>query len=110
MGGALAERLHEAGHQLSLYDIRGRPPFAPTLADAFSGADMGLFCLPDEAAVREAAADLAGAEPPPSLLADLTSSLPTTTRLVAARLVGRGVSMLDVPLSGGVAGAREGGR
>jgi 3-hydroxyisobutyrate dehydrogenase len=108
MGGAVAERLRGAGHQLSLFDIRGGAEFAPTLAAAFSGADLGVFCLPDEAAVRQAAAELAGAERPPPLLVDLTSSLPATTREVAAELAERGVSMLDVPLSGGVAGAREG--
>jgi 3-hydroxyisobutyrate dehydrogenase len=108
MGGALAERLRLAGHDLSLFDIRGGADFAASVAAAASGADLAFFCLPDEAAVRVAAADLARANPPPPLLIDLTSSLPETTRLVAAELAGRGVSMLDVPLSGGVAGAREG--
>ena len=108
MGGALAERLRGAGHQLSLFDIRGGPGFAPSLAEAFSGAEVGFFCLPDEAAVSQAAADLARAERPPPLLVDLTSSLPATTRRVAAQLAALVVSMLDAPLSGGVAGARQG--
>jgi 3-hydroxyisobutyrate dehydrogenase len=108
MGGALAERLRLAGHELTLFDVRPGDGFAPSAAAAGSGADLAFFCLPDEAAVRRAAEDLAQADPVPPLLVDLTSSLPDTTRLVAARLAHSGVAMIDVPLSGGVPGAREG--
>ncbi len=108
MGAVISERLRLAGHDQVLYDVRGGPEFAPSIAVAASGADIVFFCLPDETAVREAATDLACANPPPPLLVDLTSSVPATTRVVAAMLADFGVRMLDVPLSGGVAGAREG--
>jgi 3-hydroxyisobutyrate dehydrogenase len=108
MGSALAERLRLAEHELALFDVRPVDGFAPSVAAAGSGADLAFFCLPDEAAVRAAAEDLAQADPAPPLLVDLTSSLPETTRMVATRLAECGVAMIDVPLSGGVPGAREG--
>lgn len=108
MGSAIAERLRAAGHELALYDVRPGPGRASSLRAAAQGAELVLFSLPDEAAVRLAAAQLLEAEPAPRLLVDLTSSLPESTREVAATLAGRAIAMLDVPLSGGVAGAREG--
>jgi 3-hydroxyisobutyrate dehydrogenase len=108
MGSAIAERLRRAGHELSLYDVRHEAGFAASLALAVGGAELAFFCLPDEAGVRQAASELAAVRVPPPLLVDLTSSLPATTRLVAGQLARRGIRMLDVPLSGGVAGAREG--
>jgi 3-hydroxyisobutyrate dehydrogenase len=108
MGGAIAARLSGAGFEPALYDIRGGPGLAPSLTAAAAGADLALFCLPDESAVRIASHELLKAEPLPKLLVDLTSSLPATTREVALLLAQRGIGMIDAPLSGGVAGARDG--
>ncbi len=84
MGGAIAGRLRAAGHRLTLYDP----------------------CLPDAHAVEASLPGLVEAAPP--VVVDLTSSLPATTRRVAAALAPLGVDLLDCPLSGGVAGARAG--
>jgi 3-hydroxyisobutyrate dehydrogenase len=108
MGGAIRERLEAGGHGVAAYDVRGGAGLAPSLPAAAAGADLVFFSLPDEAAVRSAAGELAEVDDPPPLLVDLTSSLPRTTRAVAGRLAARGIAMLDAPLSGGVAGAREG--
>jgi 3-hydroxyisobutyrate dehydrogenase len=108
MGSEIAARLEAAGFEAALFDLRGGPGLAPSLAAAASGADLALFCLPDESAVRSASHELLNAEPLPRLLVDLTSSLPATTREVAALLAKQGVGMIDAPLSGGVGGAREG--
>jgi 3-hydroxyisobutyrate dehydrogenase len=43
-----------------------------------------------------------------SLLVDMTSGLPETTRTLATRLADLGVAMIDAPVSGGVARARTG--
>jgi len=108
MGGAIAERLRAAGHELSLYDVA--PPAgvtsAPSLATAALGADIALLCLPDAAAVEGSVSGLLEARPP--VCVDLTSSIPAVTRRVGEELRGGGVAFMDCPLSGGVQGAREG--
>ena len=54
MGGAIAERLRAAGHQLSLYDVAPASGIesAPNLVAAASGVDLVLLSLPDAAAVE----------------------------------------------------------
>jgi 3-hydroxyisobutyrate dehydrogenase-like beta-hydroxyacid dehydrogenase len=107
MGSVIAARLRAAGHRLALYD----PALPPgegeaSLADACRGSAVAFLCLPDAAAVEASRAGLEEAAPP--IVVDLTSSLPATTRRVAAALALRGVEFVDCPLSGGVAGARAG--
>src|SRR5438105_2297095 len=107
MGSAIAARLRAAGHRLALYD----PALPPgegeaTLADACRGSVIAFLCLPDADAVEASQAGLEESAPP--IVVDLTSSLPATTRRVAAALAPGGVAFLDCPLSGGVAGARGG--
>jgi len=108
MGDAIAERLRAAGHELSLYDLAPRPDrqFAPSLEAAARGADLALLCLPDAAAVESSVPALLEARPP--VCVDLTSSVPTVSRRVGRALEAGGVAFMDCPLSGGVAGAREG--
>ena len=108
MGGAIAERLRAAGHQLSLYDVAPASGIesAPNLVAAASGVDLVLLSLPDAAAVEASLPDLLVARPPVCL--DLTSSVPAVTRRVGAELEARGIAFMDCPLSGGVAGARTG--
>ena len=113
MGGALAERMAAADGELRLYDVAREPRerFAVefgSLAEAASGCELVLLCLPDASAVEAAVADLLGAQPAPALVVDLTSSVPEVTRRLAGVLGGRGIGMIDAPMSGGVAGAREG--
>jgi 3-hydroxyisobutyrate dehydrogenase len=108
MGGAIAERLRAAGHELSLYDVA--PPAgvrsAPSLAAAAGGAGLVFLCLPGAAAVEESVPGLLEARPP--VCVDLTSSVPEATRRVGSELSDAGVAFMDCPLSGGVQGAREG--
>jgi 3-hydroxyisobutyrate dehydrogenase len=107
MGSAIAGRLRAAGHRLALYD-----PALPagqgeaSLAAAARHAVIVFLCLPDAAAVEASLPGLAEAAPP--VVVDLTSSLPATTRRVAAALAPLGVDLIDCPLSGGVAGAAAG--
>jgi 3-hydroxyisobutyrate dehydrogenase len=107
MGSAIAGRLRAAGHRVILYDP-ALPPGAsePSLAAAAYGSAIAFLCLPDAVAVEESLPGLREAAPP--TVVDLTSSLPATTRRMAAALAPLGVDFLDSPLSGGVAGARAG--
>jgi 2-oxo-3-hexenedioate decarboxylase len=113
MGGTIAERLQASGLDPRLYDIAAAPRerfgvTARSLAEAASGCELVLLSLPDASAVETAVEDLLGADPLPKLVVDLTSSVPEVTRRLGARLRERGVGLIDAPLSGGVAGAREG--
>jgi 3-hydroxyisobutyrate dehydrogenase len=107
MGSAIARRLGAAGHRVVPYDpALPAGESAASLAAAAEHSVITFLCLPDAAAVESSLPDLAAAAPP--IVVDLTSSLPATTRRMAAALSHLGVDFLDCPLSGGVAGARAG--
>jgi 3-hydroxyisobutyrate dehydrogenase len=107
MGSAIAGRLRAAGHRVTLYDpALPAGESAPSLAAAARSSVITFLCLPDAPAVQASLNGLTEAAPP--IVVDLTSSLPSTTRRMAAALAPVGVEFLDSPLSGGVAGARAG--
>lgn len=120
MGGAIAQRIREAGYEMCVYDVAPavREHFrkagfsvSNSLAEAASGASSVWLCLPDARAVRSAVLESDGlleADPLPAVCVDLTSSVPSVTRELGAALARRGVAMLDAPISGGVAGAQKG--
>jgi 2-hydroxy-3-oxopropionate reductase len=65
--------------------------------------------LADDRAVRSVVGDgLIPAARPGTLLIDMSTVSPALSRELAARAAARGVRMLDAPVSGGDAGAREG--
>lgn len=73
-------------------------------ADAAKGADIVLTMLPTGAIVRNVA--LAAGLQKGQLLLDMSSSAPMGTRELGEELAGRGVAMVDAPVSGGVAKAK----
>ncbi len=64
--------------------------------------------LPDPAVVRRVVADLLPGIAPGSVVVDMSSSEPLVTRELAAEAAGHGVTLVDAPVSGGVAGAVSG--
>ncbi|MEN3280574.1 MAG: 3-hydroxyisobutyrate dehydrogenase [Solirubrobacteraceae bacterium] len=120
MGGAMAERLAAAGHEVRGFDISpaARARFraaghavASSPAEAASGADIAILCLPDGRGVErvlQGASGLLTASPPPPICIDHTSSDPRVTRVAAELLGPRGTALVDAPVSGGVSGARNG--
>ena len=119
MGGPLARRLL-GKVSLGVYDRAGDrvTAFAEEGAEAAASprelaarSDIVLTCLPSSKEVREVvfgedglAAGLARG----GLIADMTTGDPGATRQMAADLAGRGIDLLDAPVSGGPRGAREG--
>jgi 3-hydroxyisobutyrate dehydrogenase len=84
---------------------------AATPREAASGAAVVITCLPTSREVEEVLDGpdgLAAGMAPGSLLLDCTSGDPTTSRRLAARLAGQGVSFVDAPVSGGTSGAVAG--
>ncbi|MCB5911182.1 2-hydroxy-3-oxopropionate reductase [Streptomyces pinistramenti] len=120
MGGPMAVNLARAGH-----DVRGwnRSPgradalvaaggrAADSIADAVRGADVVITMVPASPQVEAVAygpdgiLENAGAG---ALLIDHSSITPQTSVELAKAAAGRGVRVLDAPVSGGEAGAVEG--
>lgn len=119
MGGALAARLRLT-HPVTVYDrseavvarLRDRGATAArSLAEVAERCDTIFLCLPTSVQVREALLGPGGLAPalrPGSIVIDQTTGDPNETRALAAELAGRGVDLVDAPVSGGIAGAEAG--
>lgn len=117
MGGPMAARLAAAGHGLLLHDAdagraraaaaRGHGAVAdlPGLA---ASSDLVITILPTSREVLSVAEAMAPALRPGTVLAEMSSGLPSATQALAARLAAHGVAVIDAPVSGGVAKARTG--
>ena len=77
-------------------------------AEVARGAKAVVLMLPDSAAVEEVFAPLLAALDPGTLILDMSSSDPVSTRALHGRAKAAGVSLVDAPVSGGVAGAEAG--
>ncbi|MHB1160706.1 MAG: NAD(P)-dependent oxidoreductase [Chloroflexota bacterium] len=120
MGTPMSRRLVAAGYQLVAYDVNPRA-MAPLLelgAEAgASPADVAERCskvitiLPNSGIVEQVVlgpSGLAEGFSPGSVLMEMSSALPTSTRKLAEALAAKGVAMVDAPVSGGPAGAADG--
>jgi 3-hydroxyisobutyrate dehydrogenase len=120
MGAPMARHLLAAGHEVTVHNrTRERElPLAELGAaraaspeQAASGADAVLTCLsdtPDLEAVVFGDEGVAAGLTDGGLLVDCSTVSPTATAEMAARLAGRGVGMVDAPVSGGSEGAQQG--
>jgi 3-hydroxyisobutyrate dehydrogenase len=120
MGLPMARRLHEAGAPVVGFDpveptrlafAAAGGAVASTAREAVSGADVLITMLPNGKVVRAA---LLRGEPlvvhcaANAIVIDMSSSAPVGTRELADELAGRGVHLLDAPVSGGVKRALDG--
>ena len=120
MGGPMASRLLDAGHQLCIYDVSAEAtaPFAArgaTLAaspaEVASQAEIVLVSLPAPDIVRTVALGgnagiINGSKV--RLMIDLSTTGPGVASEVAGQLAERRIGWVDAPVSGGVTGARAG--
>jgi 3-hydroxyisobutyrate dehydrogenase len=118
MGLPMALNLIKAGHEVEGFDLNGAA--VTKLKDAggaellsiklaASRADVLITMLPSGNEVREVYLGPAGvleSANPGTLLIDSSTIDVETARLVAAAAQGRGLSMVDAPVSGGVGGAQ----
>jgi 3-hydroxyisobutyrate dehydrogenase-like beta-hydroxyacid dehydrogenase len=116
VGGPMARRLLEAGHQLSVYDVapRARDALAEAGAEVCDGArgvadvaELVLVSLPSPDVVSEVARELAGGSAL-RMYVDLSTTGPAMAEEVAELLRAAGVGVVDAPVSGGIAGAESG--
>lgn len=118
MGMPMARRLAAAGYHVRGYDasaeimreIAGLDGFTPAPGLTGLGTDVVLLSLPDSDVVEHVllAEGLLDSVPAGGMVIDMSSSDPARTRDLAARAAGVDVTLIDAPVSGGVAGARAG--
>lgn len=120
MGRPIASNLLAAGFRLRVYNRSSKAVeelvsegavACHSAADVADGSDAVITMLPDSAAVEDVLEGQAGAIEalqPGSVVIDMSTISPIVTRRLARALEGRGVAMLDAPVSGGEEGARAG--
>ena len=118
MGWPMAACLRRAGYAVHAYDTK--PEIAArfaaetgahaalSLADMAAAAEVIITVLPTSAIVGAVADALLPGLRAGQMVIDMTSGVPATTRAIAARLAAAGVTLIDAPVSGGVARARTG--
>lgn len=120
MGAAICSRLLDAGFPLTITSrSRGRAEhllakgasWAGTPAEVGAASDVAFTCVGYPHDVREVVLGpegvLAGLRPG-TIFADMTTSEPALAEEIATMAAARGIEALDVPVSGGDVGAREG--
>lgn len=120
MGKPMAKRLLDAGHELAVFDVTPevKAEFSAMGAAACSSplevaaqADFICLSLPNSAIVRNVVSGeegvLKGAQSG-TVVIDLSSVDPATTRNLAEEAGVKGVDYIDAPVSGGVSGAAAG--
>ena len=119
MGRPMAAKLAAAGYALQVFDLnleasrafaeKHGGDVASSLRALARASDIVITMLPDAGAVRQAVfgeGGLADGLPAGSLIVDMSSCDPTSTRELGAALGGRGIGLVDAPVSGGVSGPR----
>ena len=118
MGSPMAVHLQKAGHQVSGYNRsdRGGPLVeaggrkASSIADAVKDADVVAIMVPDSPDVQEVLAGSGGvfeSAASGTLIIDFSSIRPDVTAELAQAAKERGFRLLDAPVSGGEAGAKN---
>ncbi|MSO93652.1 MAG: NAD(P)-dependent oxidoreductase [Rhodospirillales bacterium] len=128
MGRRMAPRLIQAGHRLTVFDIDakavadcvagGKAVAAKSLRDLGSASDVVVSVLPHAAAVAQAFAGepwgqgdhVAAGLGRGAVVIDMSAAAPAATQRLSAWLGGRGIALVDAPVSGmsGKQGAAEG--
>ena len=120
MGGPMAINLIKAGFSVSVFDLMptsverlttAGAQAAATAADAVQNVDVVISMLPASKHVESlylGEAGLLSKIAPGTLIIDSSTIAPESTRKVADAANARGLSMIDAPVSGGVAGAQGG--
>ena len=118
MGSPMAVHLQEAGHRVSGYNpsdksgplVEAGGHKASSIADAVQGADVVAIMVPDSPDVQEVLTGPGGvfeSAAPGTLVIDFSSIRPDVTAELAETARERGFRLLDAPVSGGEAGAKN---
>lgn len=114
MGRPMALHLHNAGHDLHVWARRPESGVGLPATLCATPAELGRRCAvvftiitssADVEAVALGPDGLIEGMAPDSVLVDCSTIAPDAARRVAAELAGKGIHMLDAPVSGGAQGA-----
>lgn len=120
MGGPMAQNLLKAGHTLQVFDlvpqavqtlVQAGASAAATAAEAVAGADLVVTMLPASRHVEGlylGENGLLTAIAQGTLVLECSTIAPESARKVSAAAAGRGIRMIDAPVSGGTGGAVAG--
>lgn len=118
MGWPMAARLIGAGFRVAVFDVTaGRAKefagavggeAAETAVQAVESADAIVTMLPTSKHVADTIALVRPVLAKGALVVDMTSGIPSITKEIASSLTPDGISMIDAPVSGGVARAKTG--
>jgi 3-hydroxyisobutyrate dehydrogenase len=106
MGEPMAANLAAAGFPVQSYDAR-RKGSHRSVGEAAQGADVLITMLPDGEAVREVVLEALLQLKPDALVIDMSSADPASTRALGRALAVHGIAMIDAPVSGALAGAKD---
>lgn len=119
MGNHMAKNLIKAGYDLTVHDLNPQPvkelvssgvKEAKSCAEAAKGVQVVITMLPADDEVKTVCLGpggvLEGAKPG-TVLIDMSSIAPHTSKQVAAEAQKKGVKFLDAPVSGGTTGAEK---
>jgi len=107
MGELMSANLARAGFQVQTWD-KAKQGNRASARDAAAGAEVLITMVPDGKAVAHAVTAALPGLRRGAVVVDMSSSDPATTRKLARMLAAKGVAMVDAPVSGAVAKAREG--
>ncbi len=119
MGSPMSGHLVAAGHRVTGFDLGADPvaklvaeggTAAADIADAVRGSDVVITMLPNHPQVEEVVLGDGGVlelAAEGTLLIDMSTIRPETSVAVAKAAAERGIRVLDAPVSGGEAGARQ---
>jgi 3-hydroxyisobutyrate dehydrogenase len=107
MGSLMSANLVRAGFDVKSFDVNGKGN-CKSAKEAAAHSQVLITMVPDGKAVRKAILAALPGLAPGSLVIDMSSSDPGTTRELGALLKKKGVHMLDSPVSGAKAKAADG--
>jgi 3-hydroxyisobutyrate dehydrogenase len=102
----MSAHLAAAGYPLQTFDRAGHGSHA-SLAQALDGADVLVTMLPDGGVVREVVLDALPRLGKGALVIDMSSADPAGTRALGRALAAHAIAMVDAPVSGAIAKARD---
>jgi 3-hydroxyisobutyrate dehydrogenase len=118
MGGPMARRLSQKGHEVAVWNRspekiaawtdkggNGTPKFLPGVAE---GAEFVFLCLGDDPDVEDVFGKIEGSLKPGQIVIDHTTGSADLARRLETRCQVMGATFLDAPVSGGQAGAENG--
>jgi 3-hydroxyisobutyrate dehydrogenase-like beta-hydroxyacid dehydrogenase len=116
MGAHMARRLLKAGHSLTVFDTsadalrdmeKSGAQVASSALDVANLTETAFVSLPTPDIVQRVCAGLAGAKRLKHVV-DVSTTGPKVARVVQGELAKHGIVYVDAPVSGGMAGARDG--